>query len=68
MTLAVVVVKKVGQGGRKLFYTAKVQFSSTMMTVRLTAMLGLQPGDNLEVKLGRKQIRLIPGGGSDEEE
>jgi len=31
-------------------------------------MLGLQPGDNLEVKLGRKQIRLIPVGGSDEEE
>ena len=31
-------------------------------------MLDLQPGDNLEIKLDRKQIRLIPVGGSDEEE
>ena len=31
-------------------------------------MFGLPPGDNLEVKLGRKQIRLISVGGSDEEE
>ena len=31
-------------------------------------MLGLQLGDNLEVKLGRKKIRLIPVGGSDKEE
>ena len=31
-------------------------------------MLDLQPGDNLEIKLDRKQIHLIPVGGSDEEE
>jgi hypothetical protein len=33
-----------------------------------TAMLDLQPGDEFEIKLGRKQIKLIPNGGSDEEE
>jgi hypothetical protein len=33
-----------------------------------TAMLGLQPGDEFEIKLGRKQIRLVPVGGADEEE
>jgi len=31
-------------------------------------MLDLQPGDEFEIKLGRKQIRLIPAGGSDEDE
>jgi hypothetical protein len=31
------------------------------------AQLGLAPGDELEIKLGRKQIKLIPAGGSDEE-
>ena len=31
-------------------------------------MLGLEPGIELEIKLGRKSIRLIPVGGSDEEE
>jgi hypothetical protein len=33
-----------------------------------TAMLDLQPGDEFEIKLGRKQIRLIPVGGTDEDE
>ena len=33
-----------------------------------TAMLELNPGDEFEIKLGRKQIRLIPVGGTDEEE
>lgn len=27
-----------------------------------TAMLDLQPGDEFEIKLGRKQIRLSPAG------
>jgi hypothetical protein len=31
-------------------------------------MLGLQPGDEFEIKLGRKQIRLVPAGGEGEEE
>jgi len=33
-----------------------------------TAMLELEPGDNFEIKLGKKAIRLIPAGGSEEEE
>ena len=32
-----------------------------------TAMLDLNPGDEFEIKLGRKAIRLIPVGGTDEE-
>ena len=32
-----------------------------------TAMLDLQPGDEFEIKLGRKQIRLLPAGADDEE-
>ena len=31
-------------------------------------MLDLQPGDEFDIKLGRKQIRLIPVGGSEEDE
>jgi hypothetical protein len=30
-------------------------------------MLDLKPGDEFEIKLGRKQIKLIPAGASDEE-
>ena len=33
-----------------------------------TAQLGLQPGDEFEIKLGRKQIKLIPLGSTDDEE
>jgi hypothetical protein len=32
-----------------------------------TAMLGLKPGDEFEIKLGRKQVRLVPAGALDEE-
>jgi hypothetical protein len=32
-----------------------------------TAMLDLKPGDEFEIKLGRKQIQLIPVGGGAEE-
>ena len=38
------------------------------MIGKVNAMLDMQPGGNLEIKLGRMQIRLIPVGGSDEEE
>jgi len=31
-----------------------------------TAQLGLEPGDEFEIKLGRKQIQLIPVGGEEE--
>jgi hypothetical protein len=33
-----------------------------------TAQLGLEPGDEVEIKLGRKQIKLLPIGTADEEE
>jgi hypothetical protein len=31
-----------------------------------TALLGLKPGDEFEIRLGRKQIKLIPVGGDEE--
>ena len=33
-----------------------------------TALLELSPGDEYEIELGRKQIRLVPVGGAEEEE
>ena len=60
--------KGVGKGGRKLSYTAKVQFNGNLMVGKAyTAMLDLKPGDDFEIKLGRKSIRLIPVGGFDED-
>jgi hypothetical protein len=32
-----------------------------------TDQLGLQPGDEFEIKLGRKQIQLLPLGSTEEE-
>ncbi len=58
-----------GKGGRKLSYVTKVQFNGNLLVGKAyTAQLGLQPGDEFEIKLGRKQIKLIPIGGTDEEE
>ena len=59
----------VGKGGRKLSYKAVVQGNGNPLIGRAyTAMLELNPGDKYEIKLGRKQIRLVTVGGSDEEE
>jgi len=58
-----------GRPGRSLSYTAKVQFNGNLLVGKsYTAQLGLQPGDEFEIKLGRKQIRLVPVGTTDEEE
>ncbi len=58
-----------GRAGRKLSYIAKVQFNGNLLVGKAyTQQLGLEPGDEFEIKLGRKQIRLVPVGGSDEEE
>ena len=58
----------IGKGGRKLSYTAKVQGNGNLLVGKAyTAMLDLNPGDEFEIKLGRKAIRLIPVGGTDEE-
>ena len=59
----------IGKGGRKLSYMATVQGNGNLLIGKAyTAMLDLKPGDEFEIKLGRKQIRLIPVGGSDEDE
>ena len=58
-----------GKGGRKLSYTTKIQFNGNLLVGKAyTGMLDLKPGDEFEIKLGKKQIRLVPVGGSDEEE
>ena len=55
--------------GRRMSYFTKVQFNGNLMVGRAyTAQLGLQPGDQFEIKLGKRQIRLVPVGGSPEEE
>ena len=60
---------RMGKGGRKLSFTTKVQFNGNLMVGKAyTAMLDLKPGDEFEIKLGRKQIRLAPLGSSDDEE
>lgn len=61
--------KGVGKAGRKLSYVATVQGNGNLLVGKAyTALLDLKPGDEFEIKLGRKQIRLIPAGSTDEEE
>ena len=58
----------IGKGGRKLSYTATVQGNGNLLVGKAyTAMLDLNPGDEFEIKLGKKAIRLTPVGGSEEE-
>ena len=57
-----------GKGGRKLTYVATVQGNGNLLVGKAyTALLDLRPGDEFEIKLGRKQIRLVPAGSPDEE-
>ena len=59
----------VGKGGRKLSYVATVQGNGNLLIGKAyTALLDLTPGDEFEIKLGRKQIRLTPVGESDDDE
>ena len=47
----------------------KVQLTGNLLLGKAyTAMLDLKPGNEFEIKLGRKQVRLIPVGGVDEED
>ena len=56
------------KGGAKLSYTVKVQGHVNLLVGKAyTAMLDLNPGDEFEIKLGRKAIRLIPVGATDDE-
>lgn len=49
--------------GRKLAYSTKVQFNGNLMVGKAyTALLDLKPGDQFEIKLGRRSISLIPLG------
>jgi hypothetical protein len=49
--------------GRKLSFNTKIQFNGNLMVGKAyTALLDLKPGDEFEIKLGRKQIRLLPLG------
>jgi hypothetical protein len=58
-----------GRHGRSLSFVTKVQFNGNLLVGKAyTAQLGLQPGDEFEIKLGRKQIRLVPAGTTDEED
>ena len=58
----------IGKGGRKLSYVATVQGNGNLLVGKAyTAMLGLEPGAEFEINLGKKAIRLIPVGGSEEE-
>ena len=61
--------KERGKGGRSLSYTTRIQFNGNLMVGKAyTAQLGLSPGDEFEIKLGKKQIRLVPVGAIDDEE
>lgn len=58
-----------GKRGRQLSYVASVQGNGNLLVGKAyTAQLGLQPGDEFEIKLGRKQIKLIPLGSSEDDE
>ena len=53
--------------GRKLSFNTKVQFNGNLMVGKAyTALLDLKPGDEFEIKLGRRQIRLTPLGAASE--
>jgi len=58
-----------GKRGRSLSYVATVQSNGNLLVGNAyTAKLGLKPGDEFEIKLGKKQIRLLPSGATDEED
>ena len=57
-----------GKPGRCLSYVTKIQFNGNLLVGKAyAAQLGLEPGDEFEINLGRKQIQLIPLGAAEEE-
>jgi hypothetical protein len=69
MTLGDAGGKGRGKAGRSLSYVAKVQFNGNLLVGKAyTALLGLEPGDEFEIKLGRKQIKLVPAGSVEEDD
>jgi hypothetical protein len=58
-----------GKGGRSASYRVSVQKNGNLLIgSAYTQQMGLQPGDELEIRLGRKHIRLhlLHEGGEDE--
>ena len=59
----------IGKGGRKLSYVATVQGNGNLLLGKAyTALLDLKVGDEFEIKLGRKQIKLTPAGAGEDDE
>ena len=57
-----------GKPGRKLSYVATVQGNGNLLIGKAyTALLDLQVGDEFEINLGRKQIRLVPVGDNEDD-
>ena len=57
------------KSGRKLSYIATVQGNGNLLIGKAySALLDLQVGDEFEIKLGRQQIRLVPVGGSEDDD
>jgi len=57
------------KAGRKLSYIATVQGNGNLLVGKAyTGLLDLKPGDEFELKLGRKQIRLVPVGSDEGDE
>jgi hypothetical protein len=49
--------------GREPSFQTRVQFNGNLMVgSTYTSQLGLKPGDTFEIRLGRKNIQLIPVG------
>ena len=60
--------RAVSRPGRQLSDATKVQFNGNPLVGKAyTAQLGWEPGDEFEIKLGRKQINLIPLGAAEED-
>ncbi|KKZ13882.1 MAG: AbrB family transcriptional regulator [Candidatus Synechococcus spongiarum 15L] len=55
------------KSGRKLSFMTKIQGNGNLLIGKAyTKKLGLNPGDEFEIKLGRKNIRLVPLGSEDD--
>lgn len=58
-----------GRGGRSASYRISVQSNGNLLIgSAYTKKMGLQPGDEFEITLGRKHIHLKQVGASDDEE
>lgn len=58
-----------GRGGRSASYRISVQSNNNLLIgSAYTKKMGLKPGDEFEITLGRKHIHLKQVGGADEED